>query len=166
MLIRMIREDDAEQFLQMRKQVITESPFMLREPDEWNLTVEDVRENILAHLAHGNQAVFVAEDDGKLVGFLSAEGSNFRRIRHTVYIVVGILQAYTGRGIGTQLFIELERWARQKQMTRLELTVMVNNPAGIALYKKRGFEIEGIKRRSIIVDGQYIDEYYMSKLLE
>lgn len=42
---------------------------------------------------------------------------------------------------------------------------MENNEAGIALYKKMGFDIEGIKRNSLYVDGQYINEYYMSKLL-
>lgn len=47
---------------------------------------------------------------------------------------------------------------------RLELTVMENNESGVALYKKMGFDIEGMKRDSLY-DGQYINEYYMSKLL-
>jgi hypothetical protein len=28
-----------------------------------------------------------------------------------------------------------------------------------------GFEIEGTKRKSLIVDGQWVNEYYMSKIL-
>ncbi len=42
---------------------------------------------------------------------------------------------------------------------------MTYNTAGIALYKKMGFEIEGTKRNSLFIDGKYVDEYYMSKLL-
>jgi RimJ/RimL family protein N-acetyltransferase len=40
---------------------------------------------------------------------------------------------------------------------------MVHNERAIALYKKMGFEIEGTKKRSMRIDGQYVDEYYMAK---
>jgi RimJ/RimL family protein N-acetyltransferase len=82
-----------------------------------------------------------------------------------VYIVVGVLQAYSGQGIGTRLFREVEKWAREQELHRLELTVMTHNERAIHLYKKMGFEIEGTKRDSICVDGTYVDEYYMAKLL-
>jgi RimJ/RimL family protein N-acetyltransferase len=48
---------------------------------------------------------------------------------------------------------------------RLELSVMTHNERGIALYKKMGFEIEGTKRASIYVNGNYVDEYLMSKII-
>lgn len=43
---------------------------------------------------------------------------------------------------------------------------MSHNKAGVALYKKQGFEIEGTKRHSLLVNGQFVDEYYMAKLLD
>lgn len=36
---------------------------------------------------------------------------------------------------------------------------------GIALYKKQGFEIEGTRKHAYIINGQYVDEYYMGKIL-
>lgn len=74
---------------------------------------------------------------------------------------------FTGwiKGVGTKLFTKLEEWAKERAIHRLELTVMVHNIAGIALYKNMGFEIEGTKRHSLFIDGNYVDEYYMSKLL-
>ncbi|MFD0770009.1 hypothetical protein ACFQZ1_14560 [Bacillus sp. CGMCC 1.60114] len=45
------------------------------------------------------------------------------------------------------------------------MTVMVHNEAGIALYKKSGFEIEGIKRHSLMIRGEFVNEYYMAKLI-
>ena len=39
------------------------------------------------------------------------------------------------------------------------------NEAGVALYRKSGFEIDGTKRNSLMIDGTFYDEYYMSKLL-
>ena len=52
-----------------------------------------------------------------------------------------------GKGLGTALFQCLEEWVINHNISRLELTVVTQNDAGIALYKKSGFEIEG--RREI-----------------
>lgn len=41
---------------------------------------------------------------------------------------------------------------------------MIYNENAVNLYKKVGFKIEGIKEKSSIVDGQYVDEYYMAKI--
>ena len=43
---------------------------------------------------------------------------------------------------------------------------MVHNERAIRLYKKMGFEIEGTKKHSLFVNGQYVDEYYMAKILQ
>jgi RimJ/RimL family protein N-acetyltransferase len=103
--------------------------------------------------------------NGQLIGYLAAYGGRYKRNRHSVYVITGILQAFTSRGIGTSLFEELERWAREKRIHRLELTVMIHNEAAIALYKKIGFEIEGRKQHSLVINGSYVDEYFIAKLL-
>ncbi len=166
MLIRTIREDDAERFLNLCKQLDTETEFMLLEPGERTTTLEEQRTQIDLLLRYENHTILVAEQDNQLVGYLEASGGTFTRSRHTAYIVVGILQAFTGQGIGTLLFQRLEEWAKLRHMHRLELTVMVPNTRGIALYKKQGFVIEGIRREALLINGHYIDEYYMSKLLD
>jgi len=43
---------------------------------------------------------------------------------------------------------------------------MTHNHAGINLYKKYGFEIEGIKKCAMLVNNVYVDEYYMAKILK
>lgn len=100
------------------------------------------------------------------MGYLQAEGGYFKRSRKNVYIVIGILAEYRGLGIGTQLFIKAENWAREQGMHRLELTVVAQNIAAIALYERRGFSIEGIRKDALLIDGQYRDELYMAKLLQ
>ena len=92
-------------------------------------------------------------------------GGNAKRNKHSVYLVIGILAQYRGLGIGTKLFEQLEKWAKEQNIHRLELTVVTRNEAGLRLYKKMGFEIEGTKRHSLYIDGKFVDEYYMSKLL-
>lgn len=166
MTIREIRESDAENFLVLCQQLDQETQFMLLEPGERRMGVEEQRERIKSLLSKDNQTILVAEaPTGQLVGHLTAIGGNFNRNRHTVYVVIGILQAFTGRGLGAQLFAELDLWARAHAIHRLELTVMVHNERAIRLYQKMGFEIEGLKRHHLRINGIYVDEYEMAKLL-
>jgi len=163
-LIRQIRREDAKQLLQLQLQLDQETQFMLREPGERSTSVEEQRQHIDFVLARGGM-IFVAEHDGQLIGHLGATMYAFRRVRHSATIVIGIIQEWTHQGVGNSLFAAVEEWARQKHLHRLELTVMTNNIAGIALYKKRGFEIEGMRKDAYLVHDRYIDEYLMAKLL-
>jgi RimJ/RimL family protein N-acetyltransferase len=166
MLIRRIQLNDAKQLLRLRLQLDKETQFMLFDPGERSIDIEEQRHQIERVLLSENQMIFVVEHEGQLVGYLGASGGYARRIHHRVEIVIGILEAFTGQGIGSQLFVAMEKWAREKQLHRLELTVMTHNAAGVALYKKQGFTIEGVRSHSMVVNNRYVDEYYMAKLLE
>ena len=102
---------------------------------------------------------------GEIVGFLHAARGAFRRNRHTASVVVGVRAAWRRQGAGTALFAALEDWARANGVVRLELTVEGANTAARELYEKRGFVVEGLRQRSMYVNGEYVDEYYMAKLL-
>ncbi len=134
MIIRTIRISDAEQFLNLCKQLDAETQFMLLEPGERKTTLEEQQDQINNLLRQENQTIFVAEQDNQLVGYLEATGGTFKRNRHSAYLVIGILQAFADQGIGTQLFQRMEEWAKLKHIHRIELTVMDHNAAGIALY--------------------------------
>ncbi len=163
--VRFITGEDAEAFLQLCLQLDSESDFMLLEPGERRTTVEEQRLHIHDILSTENQAIFVAEHQGKLVGYLAALGGRYRRNRHVAQVIVAVLQPFWRQGIGTGLFTEMERWAWQHGLHRLELTVITHNEAALALYRKMGFQIEGTRRHALLIDGVYVDEYYMAKLL-
>jgi RimJ/RimL family protein N-acetyltransferase len=165
LIIREIKESDAEDFLSLCKEIDAETPYMMFEPGERPATIENQRDEIRDILSKDNQTIFVVEKDGQLIGYLAACGGRYQRNRQTIYIITGILQGYTSQGIGTMLFEQMERWAKEKEIHRLELTVMVHNEAALALYKKMGFEIEGRKKHSLLINGTYVDEYCMAQLL-
>jgi len=164
MHVRTVKEQDAEAFVRLLNRIDGESVFMLYEPGERSVTPEQQRERIAA--LGERSTILVAELEDRLAGYLLAYGGFANRNKHCAYLVVGVLQAYTGKGVGTRLFEELERWAVDRRITRLELSVMRHNERAIALYRKMGFEFEGVKRRSLIVNGEWVDEYCMAKLLE
>jgi RimJ/RimL family protein N-acetyltransferase len=102
-----------------------------------------------------------------IVGYLSAFAGWYERQRGTVFIaVVGLREAYRGRGIGTRLFATVEDWARGQGAWRLELRVSSLNTRGQALYRKCGFANEGTIRAGVLRDGVWTDDFWMGKLLD
>ncbi|ABS21868.1 N-acetyltransferase family protein [Bacillus cytotoxicus] len=165
-MIREIRVEDAESFLQLGKKLDEETAFMLFEPGERKMTVEQQQKMIERFINNNNSTILVATHEEQIIGFIIANGMDVQRKKHVVTIVIGILQQYSGRGIGTALFKEIEKWARLHDVWRLELTVIAHNTRAKALYKKVGFEQEGLKKASLIINGKCVNEYCMAKLLK
>lgn len=163
-LIREAGEADAAALVALGDQLDREASFMLLEPGERDPDRERLRLRLRQDRESGNLTL-VAEVDGRPVGVLGLTRGAYRRNRHSGDIFIGILQAYAGQGIGTRLFVEMERWARAQGLHRLALSVMAHNAAGLALYQKMGFEMEGTFRHSLRVNGTWVDEYALSKLL-
>ena len=165
MIIREIKLEDAEKFLSMLKQLDKETKYMLYEEDERNCTIQDMKERLSKREDNTKYKIFIVEDNGDIVGFLSADRGLVNRIKHSAYIVIGMLEPYRGKGIGMALIEKLFKWARNNKIIRLELTVVKDNRYAVNLYKKMGFKVEGIREKAMIVDGKYVDEYYMGRIL-
>ncbi len=163
MIIRKIEIKDAERFLYMLKQLDNETKDMMYEPGERKTSAAEMK-SAIESLYSSNSLMLVAEENDDLIGFLTAERGFANKIKHSAYVVIGLLKSYRGKKTGTKLFEELTDWTLKNGITRLELTVMTHNEAAIGLYKKMGFKIEGLKEKSLIVDGKYVDEYYMAKI--
>jgi len=160
MQIRKIDQSEAKIFFDCMKSIDQETKFMMSEPGERQFD-EDL---IVNNLSNENDLFLGAFSEHEIVGFLAAKRGSFRRIRHSAYIVIGIRQVFQGQGIRTKLFDKLDEWARKNQVKRLELTVETQNTPAINLYEKQGFISEGIKKKTTLVDGEFIDEYMMAKL--
>ncbi|MGD7021223.1 N-acetyltransferase family protein [Rossellomorea vietnamensis] len=165
MIIREAEAGEAEELISLIKEVEASSRFMLMEPGERKTTSEGQRKQLERITNQENSTVLVAEKDGRLIGYLFAIGGNTLRTKHSAYLAIGIAESCRGQGAGTSLFQWIEEWAARQKMSRLELTAVTENQEGVALYKNRGFEIEGTKRNSLFIKGRFFNEYYMSKLL-
>jgi RimJ/RimL family protein N-acetyltransferase len=163
--IRSIQEADAAAFLELCRRLDEETAFMMFEPGERQTTAEQQRQRIRGWLEAGRDVVLVADAGQELVGFVALQGGGFRRNRHSGYLVIGVRLAHHGRGLGRRLLEGMEEQARRLGYHRLELTVMTHNSRAVGLYRKLGFEIEGVRKDSLWVEDRYIDEYSMAKLL-
>lgn len=165
MNIRQVEQTDQQLFALLLETIDAESEFMLFEKNERKVSQEQAEKMISTFQNSINSTLLIAEIAQKLVGYIMASGGKVTKNKHTAYLVLGVLQDYSGKGIGTKLMKATEEWAKQVGVTRLELTTMVHNEAALALYKKMGFEVEGLKRRSFVIDDKSVDEYYLAKLL-
>jgi RimJ/RimL family protein N-acetyltransferase len=109
-------------------------------------------------LAQHTSIILVCEENEELIGYIGAFGGTVKRTSHYAYLVLGVSEKHRGKGIASHLFEALFNWAKEKQLTRLELTVIKENTAAVHLYKKMGFNIEGEKKQSLMIDGKPVDE--------
>jgi RimJ/RimL family protein N-acetyltransferase len=151
--------------LALKRALDQETQFMMLEPGERTEGPGDVAADLDQVVRAGNSVVLVAETAGQLVGYAEARGGKFRRNRATAHVVIGVLAAARGQGVGTGLLDELTRWAPAHGIHRLELTVMAHNQRAKELYQRVGFQVEGRRRECLTVDGRLVDELYMALLL-
>lgn len=163
MIIREIKMEDADNYLHMLLNLDNETKFMMFEPGERSTDINDIK-NIIKESINGNNLILVAIENENIIGFLSLERGVPKRIKHTGYIVVGIRSNFRGIGIGSKLFSKLDEWVMENNITRLELSVICSNTVAKHLYEKNGFEVEGIRKNSMIIDGKYVDEFNMAKI--
>jgi RimJ/RimL family protein N-acetyltransferase len=161
-VVRRAEDADSDALLALRVALFAETEFMLWEPGEFRDTAEDERQRIARLNSRTNSLCLVAEHDNQLVGFLNAMGGQVNRLRHSTTLALGVLRSHWGQGVATAMLNETLSWSRQAGLARIELNVHTNNLRAVAAYRRAGFQIEGTRRRSLLVSGRYVDEYLMS----
>ena len=106
---------------------------------------------------------FVALDGDDLVGWCDVLPVMGETRAHVGTLGIGVLPHARHKGIGTKLLQATITKAWAKGLTRLELTVRVDNPAK-TLYERFGFEHEGVRRNAFQIAGEYFDTYAMALL--
>ncbi|MCQ4087263.1 GNAT family N-acetyltransferase [Saccharibacillus sp. JS10] len=160
-IVRRAELGDSRHLLAMKKKMDLETTAMLYEPGERRMTDGDQLEQIRYLLRSSNCLLLIAESDGEVIGYLEATGGKVRRNQHTIYVVIGILESYTGKSLGRRMFENMFEWAERRRLRRAELTVQASNQRAYRLYRSLGFHLEGIMREALIIDGEPEDLYQM-----
>ncbi|MCP1445792.1 putative acetyltransferase [Pseudomonas sp. GGS8] len=117
-------------------------------------------------MADNERAVkLVALHQGSVIGNIGLE--QFSRIRrsHAGSLGMGVAVAWQGKGVGsTLLAAALDVADNWMNLQRVELSVYADNEAAIGLYRKFGFETEGLFRDYAVRDGRLVDTLSMARL--
>jgi RimJ/RimL family protein N-acetyltransferase len=100
-----------------------------------------------------------------IVGFVQI--SNIDPINHAAVLGITIGDPnLRGRGLGGEaLRLAMDYCWRHLNLSRIALTVFADNKPAIELYRKSGFQKEGLLRRALFIDGRWIDLVIMAALL-
>jgi len=143
-----------------------------REDGRWILTTEswrsvrDERRYLKAAQTHRDAAVFVAEEDGLVLGRLSLARDPHPASRHVADLGLMVAAGARRRGIGRMLLTEGVEWARTHAVRKLELHVFPWNEPALRLYESFGFKREGYRRRHYERDGEDVDAILMALAVE
>jgi ribosomal protein S18 acetylase RimI-like enzyme len=100
--------------------------------------------DIRAYILSKEIEVLVAEDNSKIVSSGYALPKKARTyLDHREYAYLGFmytLPAYRGRGINQRIVEELMKWAVNRGLTEVRLTVYEDNISAVRAYEKVGFK--------------------------
>jgi ribosomal protein S18 acetylase RimI-like enzyme len=166
-MIRLAVEKDAGVLAGVRLQIDGETENLDREPGEAFLDESRFKQLIRDDTKSASNLFLVAEVNGKIAGFSRCEGSRLKRISHKVEFGVCVLKEYWGYKIGENLLKESITWADSNGIKKITLSVLETNEKARKLYKKNGFEVEGVlKRDKILSDKNYYNTILMGRFNE
>ena len=159
--IRPARPEDASTLVELGAAIGGEPEAWLLNTDGWRSVTEE-RRYLRALRRHPDAAVFVAEDEGEIVGRLSVARDPHSASRHVADLGLMVAASHRRSGIGRALLEQAEAWARSAGVVKLELHVFPWNEPAIRLYEEYGFEREGLRRDHYRRDGTYVDAILMA----
>lgn len=161
-------EENAKEMLQFIIKASGETDFLMKFPEEFaDFTLEQEKAFIRKNCDNQNEMMITCSVDGRIAGNCQISFRTGRKERHRASVAIALLQEFWNLGIGTRMFEEMFRVARERgDVRQIELDFIEGNRRARGLYEKMGFRIAGIKPDAIrMKDGTFVNEYMMMKRL-
>jgi L-phenylalanine/L-methionine N-acetyltransferase len=139
------------------------NPFLLYEPmdiEEFKPIFDKLLENQIKYI--------FTDENGTPIGMFKLFPLTYRA-SHVAYLGgLAIHPDFGGKGFGVKMMQEIIELANQAGYKRIELSAATENLRAIELYKKVGFEAEGILRKYTHLkrEGRFLDELLMSYIFD
>ncbi|MGA4721500.1 GNAT family N-acetyltransferase [Fictibacillus nanhaiensis] len=164
--IRKVTTDDAQNMIDFYNVVGGESDFLSFGANEFKRDLLEYKDYITTTSKELNSIMLIAEIDSKIIGIATINSSQKERTKHVGTLGIVVSETYTGLGLGKVLMNELLEWARLNGITKkISLVTNENNAKAIELYKKLGFEEEGLLKLDNYIKGTYQNTVVMGLLL-
>ena len=114
-----------------------------------------------------NSIYLVAYIGSRPIGFAYLEGGKRERTYHTTTLGIGVLEGFAHQGLGSKMMEAILDFARTSEnIAKIDLQVRKDNTRAIRLYKKFGFEVEGVHKRALFIQGEFFDYINMGKSID
>ena len=166
-VLRNAEESDAAALIDYLKITTTETPYLIREPEEVTTTLEQEKSFIQRAKDAERELLLIAVIDGKHIGNCSLMNiGSYKRYGHRCGVAIALYQEFCGCGIGKVMMQTILDVAKSIGYEQAELEVISDNQKAIALYRNLGFEKYGTFPNNIkYSDGTYANADWMMKKL-
>lgn len=157
---------DAEKLLNYIKKACGETEYLLRYPEEWNISVAQ-EEEWVNHIRNSSHILGITcYVDGEVAGNCDITFRGGMKTSHRATVGIAILKEYWNLGIGSHMFHELIAAAKDWGTEIMELEFIEGNDRAKHLYEKFGFRVVCEKPNAFkLKDGTRVSEFYMQKYL-
>jgi ribosomal protein S18 acetylase RimI-like enzyme len=98
-----------------------------------------------------------------VVGWVHLKHPERDKLSHTAELTVGVLEEYSGHGIGSHLLERGLEWAGSQGFEKIYNSVPATNGNAIRFLKNRGWTEEARREDHYKMNGSYVDEVMMAK---
>ena len=158
--------DDAEEMISYLNIVGGESDNLMHGSEGFKVPVEAVKRRIQASHDADNSIILIALAGEKIIARAELDGYPGARLHHNARFSISVRKDYWNMKIGTMLMTMIIERARKMNLRNIELEVIAENKAAIALYHKMGFSDVGIYRNYWFANNVYSDAIVMQKCLD
>lgn len=166
-VLRSAQSSDSEALIEYLKVTTAETPFLIREPDEVTITLEQEMRFIESKIEAERELMLIATIDGKHIGNCSLMSiAPYKRYAHRCEVAIALYKEYCGLGIGKAMMQTVLDVAKELGYEQAELEVISDNKNAIKMYESLGFEKYGTFPNNMkYSDGTYVDAEWMMKRL-
>ena len=169
--LRAVEEKDLKFLHELRQDTLIQKnlkfywPISMANQIKWFNKLTDSKENkllIIEAIDREYEQPAIQHITWKAIG--NARIQHIDHFNKTAEIGLDICEDFRGKGLGSLAFKEIMNFCFENlAMRKLYLYVFYFNKAGMAVYKKHGFKIEGKLKKHLFKNGKYEDLILMSK---
>jgi L-amino acid N-acyltransferase YncA len=162
--IREARPGDAEGIVAVLNPIIETGAYTVLEGP---LTADAERDFMQRCSPRGVFLVAIDRADGAVIGFQNTQplATYTHAFDHVGEIGTYVDLSRRRQGVAKQLFLATFEMALERDYEKLFAFVRADNPVSLQTYVHHGFEVVGTARRHAKVQGRYVDETIIEKLL-
>jgi ribosomal protein S18 acetylase RimI-like enzyme len=170
MEIRFLNSQDVIAYRDLRLQALKESPaaFCSSYEHEVCLPLTDFAARLRPQDDSASSIFGAFGENHHLIGMLGFSREHRLKRAHICSLwSMYVLSEHRSRGVGSALLDEaISHAQRLSSLRQIVLTVTASNVAACSLYKSRGFELFGLERDALFIDGMYLDQKHLVLALE
>jgi len=158
--------DDASDLMVFVEAVAGESDYLTFGPGEFAMTLAQEVDYLKGIATADNQLYLVGLVEGEIIASITFASGKRPRTRHSGEFGISVRKPFWGLGVGGIMLDALLEWTKGTGfIEKISLKVRTDNERAMALYEKKGFEVEGTLKAEFKIDGRYYDLHTMRLML-